>query len=79
MAKESIRIVIINDDPNDVNLLRRCLINESGQNYHFVVAKTGKKGIHACLAAGSRSADCVIVDLHLPDMSGLDVLKRTEG
>ena len=48
MAKESIRIVIINDDPNDVSLLRRCLINESGQNYSFVVAKTGEMGIHAC-------------------------------
>jgi hypothetical protein len=33
MAKKSIRIVIINDDRNDVSLLRRCLINESGQNY----------------------------------------------
>ena len=76
MAKESIRIVIINDDSNDVSLLRRCLINESGQNYSFVVAKTGEMGIHACLAPGSRRPDCVIVDLHLPDMSGLDVLKR---
>lgn len=76
MAKESIRIVIINDDSNDVSLLRRCLINESGQKYSFDVAKTGEMGIQACLAPGSLRTDCVIVDLHLPDMSGLDVLKR---
>jgi hypothetical protein len=29
MAKESIRIVIMNDDRNDVSLLRQCPINES--------------------------------------------------
>jgi len=76
MTKEGIRIVIINDDPNDVRLLRRCLINEGGQKYRFGVANNGEKGIHACLAPGSPRPDCVIVDLHLPDMSGLDVLKR---
>ena len=76
MTKDGIRIVIINDDPNDVRLLRRCLINEGGQKYRFGVAKNGEKGIHACLAPGSPRPDCVIVDLHLPDMSGLDVLKR---
>ncbi len=76
MTKEGIRIVIINDDPNDVRLLRRCLINEGGQKYRFGVAKNGEKGIHACQTPGSRRPDCVIVDLHLPDMSGLDVLKR---
>jgi len=76
MTQESIRIVIVNDDPNDVSLLRRCLLEEGGRKYRFVVAKNGEEGIHACLAPGAPRPDCVIVDLHLPDMSGLDVLKR---
>jgi CheY-like chemotaxis protein len=40
------------------------------------VAKTGEMGIHACQPPGSRRPDSVIVDLHLSDMIGLDVLKR---
>ena len=67
-------IVIINDDADDVNLLRRNLIDDSGENYRFIVTESGAKGIQACLSLAQRPPDCVIVDLHLPDMGGLDVL-----
>jgi CheY-like chemotaxis protein len=43
------------------------------------VAKTGEMGIHACQTPGSRRPDCVIVDIHVPDMNGLDVLKRLKN
>ena len=67
-------IVIINDDADDVNLLKRSLVNDAGENYRFIVADSGVKGIQASLSLAERPPDCVIVDLHLPDMGGMDVL-----
>jgi PAS domain S-box-containing protein len=79
MTKESIGIVLINDDPDDVSLLRQCLASASETKYRVTVKRTGAKGIHACLAPGARRPDCVIIDLHLPDMSGLDVLNQLKN
>ena len=76
MTDERLRIVIINDDANDMSLLRQSLSNESGEKYELIEASTGEEGLDACLGPGKPRPDCVIVDLHLPDMSGLDVLSR---
>ncbi len=70
------RIVLINDDPSDAILLRGCLVDEPQRTFLYVEATTGEDGIRACLDTGSPGPDCVIVDLHLPDMGALDVLER---
>lgn len=68
------RIVIIVDDAEDELLLRRHLPNSPERNYIFQVARNGEEGLRATLAPSPPEPDCVIVDLHLPDMSGLELI-----
>jgi PAS domain S-box-containing protein len=76
-VEDDFRIVIINDDPGDEALLRRCLQKGFERPYTIVVARTGEEGIRACRALSAPGPHCVlIIDLHLPDMSGLEVIER---
>jgi PAS domain S-box-containing protein len=82
MQTEELRIIIINDYPDDVELLKKHLGECSLPITQYIEAATGEEGIRACLEQPLRRNVCAIVDLHLPDMSGLDVvkgLKDSEG
>jgi two-component system KDP operon response regulator KdpE len=70
-----------NDKPNAVALviddevqIRRLLhITLEAEGYKIFEAATGKEGL---VEAASRRPDIVLLDLGLPDMSGVEVLKR---
>src|SRR5207237_1452394 len=63
-------VVLIEDEPQIRRFLRVTL---TGQGYRLFEASTGADGL---LEVGSRQPDVVIVDLGLPDMDGLEVIKR---
>jgi len=69
MAKTDPVIIVIEDDPPIRRFLRTGL---STQGFSVFEADTGKKGIDE---AGVRKPDLVILDLGLPDMDGVDVIK----
>jgi DNA-binding NtrC family response regulator len=64
------KILIIDDEPEIRESLETLLELE---NYAVVTAPDGKTGLH--LLAG-RAVDLVLLDLMLPDLSGIDVLER---
>src|SRR5262245_49379542 len=66
-------VVLIEDEPQIRRFLRATL---NGQGYRLFEAATGSDGI---VEASSRQPDVVIVDLGLPDMDGLDVIRRVRG
>jgi two-component system, OmpR family, KDP operon response regulator KdpE len=66
------KILIVDDEVQIRRLLQ--LILEP--NYHLKFAATGKEGI---IKAGSVHPDLIILDLGLPDMDGLAVLKEIRG
>lgn len=68
MVEEKKRVLVIDDEPSVAEALR-LILNDHG--YETVVAHTGREGLES--AEGQRF-DITITDLHLPDMSGLDVL-----
>jgi DNA-binding response OmpR family regulator len=62
-------ILIVEDDDDIASLLRRGFVSEG---HEVSWAKTGREGLHQ----GLQSAfDVIILDIMLPEMSGLDVCK----
>ena len=66
-------VVLIEDEPQIRRFLRATL---TGQGYKLFEATTGADGV---VEVGSRQPDVVIVDLGLPDMDGLEVIRRVRG
>ena len=69
MSKSNTVIIVIEDDPPIRRFLRTGL---STQGFTVFEADTGKQGI---VEAGVRKPDLVILDLGLPDMDGVEVIK----
>jgi two-component system KDP operon response regulator KdpE len=63
-------VVLIEDEPQIRRFLRATL---SGQGYRLFEAATGADGL---VEVGSRQPDVIIIDLGLPDMDGVDVIRR---
>ncbi|MBF0272125.1 MAG: response regulator [Magnetococcales bacterium] len=65
----AILIVLIEDEPQIRRFVRAALEAES---YQVMDAETGKRGL---IEVGTRRPDLVIVDLGLPDMDGIEVIR----
>jgi two-component system KDP operon response regulator KdpE len=63
-------VLLIDDEPPIRRLLRTAL---AAHDYRLIEATTGEDGLHQ---AATRQPDLIIVDLGLPDMDGLQVIRR---
>ncbi len=73
MTEAPIRLLIVDDSPEDRELYRRLLAQGSGQAYEFLEAETGEEGLRL---AHDRNPDCLLLDYRLPDVDGLEFLSR---
>ena len=74
MEKEQYNILIIDDDEADRALYKTFLDSPDIEgSYIFYEAATGQEGLDLF---EKNAPDCVLLDYNMPDMSGLDVLKR---
>ncbi|MBI4461136.1 MAG: response regulator [Acidobacteria bacterium] len=75
MADKKISILLVEDNPGDASLIRRML---SGINGDFSVQHVTK--LSDCLERLQEAdIDMVLLDLGLPDSSGLETLARTRA
>lgn len=63
-------LLLIEDEPAMQRLLE---IAFEGEGYRVIVAATGSRGL---VEAATRNPDLVVLDLGLPDMEGLEVLRK---
>jgi two-component system KDP operon response regulator KdpE len=73
MAPDGPLILIVEDEEPIRRFLRATL---SAADYRLVESETGHEALRL---AGSQPPDLVILDLGLPDMSGMDVLRQLRG
>jgi two-component system KDP operon response regulator KdpE len=67
------RVLVIDDERQ---ILRALRINLSVRGYEVTTAATGAEALRA---AADHRPDVVILDLGLPDMSGIEVLEGLRG
>ncbi|MFR8088877.1 MAG: response regulator [Lachnospirales bacterium] len=67
------KVLVVEDDPAITNLIRTTLETQDYQ-YH-----TAKNGTSAIMDALSYNADVMILDLGLPDMDGVDIIRKIRG
>jgi len=72
---DSVRVLIVEDEPGIALALYKSL---SQSAYHVVTAKTGSSGLRK---ASAKKFDIILLDLGLPDMSGLTICRelRADG
>jgi len=73
MATEGPKILVIEDEREIRRFLR---VSLESHGYRLVEAATGKEGI---VQAASQQPDLMILDLGLPDLDGMDVIREVRG
>lgn len=74
MLRETIEILLIEDDPGDARLIREMLLsNRDGNTYKLTICESLTEGISQI---ESRQFDVILLDLSLPDSTGLHTLSR---
>jgi len=67
-------ILIIDDSPEDRETYRRFVVSQDApETFTIRSAQTGEEGLRL---AYTDQPDCILLDFHLPDMTGLDWLQR---
>ncbi len=75
MNKTPIRVLLVEDDQIDRMACRRALANHPDYAFELVEAETGLEGVSQ---ARNMRPDLVLLDYHLPDLSGLEFLARLQ-
>lgn len=70
MSEQPIRVLVVDDEPQIRRFLRTSL---SAHGYHVIEAACGKEAIGKMT---TERPDIVILDLGLPDMDGLSIIRR---
>jgi len=80
--KNAIEIVLVEDNPNDVELALRALSKHNLAN-KTIVLKDGKEALDYILQVGASAAavapKIILLDLKLPKIDGLQVLREIKG
>jgi len=73
--------MLVEDNPEDI-AFTRIMLRKNELDRHLVVAENGKGAIQALevLAVDkSEIPDLILLDINLPDISGIDLLTRVKG
>ncbi|MDD1752650.1 MAG: response regulator [Methanotrichaceae archaeon] len=77
MELQNIRIMLVEDNPVDVAFTRR-LLSHNKLNKDLIIALNSREAfsILESLDTQSRLPDLILLDINLPDASGIDLLRK---
>ncbi len=78
METKELKVVLVEDNPVDV-AFTKIILRKAGLDRNLLVAQDGKEAIEALMRlkeSGSRIPDLILLDINLPDISGIDLLTR---
>ena len=73
MPSAELKVLIVDDSPEDRETFRRYLTRGVKTHYLILDAETAEEGLEICL---KEQPDCVLLDYLLPDFDGVEFLKR---
>jgi CheY-like chemotaxis protein len=73
------RILLIEDNPADVYLIREALARTSGVQYEIDVAEDGDEALNKLVQAEANPPQLIILDLNLPKTDGANLVRRIRG
>ena len=75
-GKERVRILLVEDNPADVYLMRQAL-NEAPLDYELLVADNGEEALNLLVDGGNAAAapELLLLDLNLPRLDGVAILE----
>jgi PAS domain S-box-containing protein len=73
MASQHIHLLLVEDNPGDAGLIREMLAEAKGMSFELEWTETLSDGIQRLVSGG---IDVVLLDLALPDCTGLETLRR---
>src|SRR4029077_1992408 len=68
-------IVLVEDNPGDIVLVRKAL-DEKGIKFQLTCFENGEKALKNLSQPGRLAPDLILLDLNLPGMDGIDVLRK---
>jgi PAS domain S-box-containing protein len=71
-SKPRVDVLLVDDDVVDRLACRRALTEHPQYDFKLIEAESGRQGLQS---AHEHPPDCILLDYHLPDMSGLDFLQ----
>jgi CheY-like chemotaxis protein len=83
MKATDVKILLVEDNPDDVELTLRAFKKHNFAN-EIIVARDGEEALDILFqrdkeSAGQRATDLVLLDLKLPKVDGLEVLKQVKS
>ena len=72
-AAESLRVLIVEDNPEDRRVYERFLRADPVRDYSVAAADSGAEGL---IEFAATSPDCILLDFNLPDMERPGVSRR---
>lgn len=76
MSERPLRILIVDDSPEDREAHGRLLLKAGAGKYAVIEAESGEEALRLCQ---HEAVDCLLVDYTLPDIDGLELLARLRG